>query len=32
MMIPRANHGESVNSAVIMYSQLVKELIKCDKC
>jgi hypothetical protein len=32
MMIFRANHGESINWATIMYSQLVKELIRWDKC
>jgi hypothetical protein len=28
MMISKANHGESVNWATIMYSPLVKELIR----
>ncbi len=32
MMISRAYHGESVNWATIMYYQLVKELIKWEKC
>ncbi len=31
-MMIRADHGEFVNWVVIMYSQLVKELIKWDKC
>jgi hypothetical protein len=31
MMISRVNHGESINWATIMYSQLVKELIKWEK-
>jgi hypothetical protein len=32
MMISKANHGESVNWAAIMYFQLVKELIRWGKC
>jgi hypothetical protein len=32
MMISKINHGESMNWATIMYSQLVKELIRWDKC
>jgi hypothetical protein len=32
MMISKANHGESINWVAIMYSQLVKELIKWEKC
>jgi hypothetical protein len=32
MMIFRVDHGEFVNWDVIMYSQLVKELIRWDKC
>jgi hypothetical protein len=32
MMISKTNHGEFVKWVVIMYSQLVKELIKWDKC
>jgi hypothetical protein len=32
MMISRVDHGESNNWAAIMYSQLVKELIKWEKC
>ncbi len=32
MMISKAHHGKSVNWATIMYSQLVKELIKWEKC
>jgi hypothetical protein len=32
MMISRANHGESINWAIIIYSQLVKGLIKWEKC
>jgi len=32
MMIYRANHGEYVNWAAIMYFQLVKELIRWEKC
>ncbi len=31
MMISRADHGESINWAVIMYFQLVKEFIKWEK-
>jgi sulfur transfer protein SufE len=31
MMISKADHGESINQVVIMYSQLVKELIKWEK-
>jgi hypothetical protein len=32
MMISKANHEESINWAAIMYSQLVKELIRWEKC
>ncbi len=32
MMISRADQGEFGNWAIIMYSQLVKELIRWDKC
>jgi hypothetical protein len=32
MMISKANNGESINWVAIMYSQLVKELIKWEKC
>jgi hypothetical protein len=32
MIITKVDHGESVNWVVIMYSQLVKELIKWEKC
>jgi hypothetical protein len=32
MMISRADHGESIDCAAIMYSQLVKELIRWEKC
>ncbi len=32
MMISKANHGESVNWATIMYFLLVKELIRWEKC
>jgi hypothetical protein len=32
MMISKVDHGESINWDVIMYSQLVKELIRWDKC
>jgi hypothetical protein len=32
MMIAKANHGEFVNWATIMYFQLVKELTRWDKC
>jgi hypothetical protein len=32
MMIFKADHGECVNWATIMYFQLVKELIRWDKC
>ncbi len=32
MMISKENHGEYVNWATIMYSQLVKKLIKWEKC
>ncbi len=31
-MISKANHSESINWDAIMYSQLVKELIKWEKC
>jgi hypothetical protein len=32
MMIFEANHGDSVNWVVIMYFQLVKNLIRWEKC
>ncbi len=32
MMISRLVHGESIDWAAIMYSQLVKELIRWEKC
>jgi len=32
MMISRVDHGEYVNWATIMYYQLVKELIRWEKC
>jgi hypothetical protein len=32
MMICRGNHGKSTNWVTIMYYQLVKELIKWEKC
>ncbi len=32
MMISKADHGEFVNWAAIMYSQLVNELIEWEKC
>jgi hypothetical protein len=32
VMISRADHGESINWATIMYSQLVKALIRWEKC
>jgi len=32
MMISKADHGESINWVAIMYFQLVKELIKWEKC
>jgi hypothetical protein len=32
MMIFKADHGEYANWAIIMYYQLVKELIKWEKC
>jgi hypothetical protein len=32
MVISKADHGEFVNWDVIMFSQLVKELIKWEKC
>ncbi len=32
MIISIANHGESINWAAIMYFQLVKELIRWEKC
>jgi hypothetical protein len=31
-MIFKADHGESVNWAIIMYFQLVNEMIIWDKC
>jgi hypothetical protein len=31
-MISKVNHGKSVNWGVIMYFQLVKELIRWEKC
>jgi hypothetical protein len=30
-MISKANHGKSINWAIIMYFQLVKELIRWEK-
>jgi hypothetical protein len=32
VMISKANHGKSVNWVAIMYFQLVKKLIKWEKC
>jgi hypothetical protein len=32
MMISRADHRESINWATIMYYELVKELIRWEKC
>ncbi len=32
MMISKADHGKFLNWVTIMYSQLVKELIKWEKC
>ncbi len=32
IMISKGNHGESINWVVIMYFQLLQELIKRDKC
>jgi hypothetical protein len=32
MMISKADHGKFVNWAIIMYSQMVKKLIKWEKC
>ncbi len=32
MMISRAHHGESINWVAIMYSQLVKEFFRWEKC
>ncbi len=32
MMIFKIDYGEFINWATIMYSQLVKELIKWEKC
>jgi hypothetical protein len=32
MMISIIDHGKSVNWAINMYLQLVKELIRCEKC
>ncbi len=32
MMISKADHGEFVNWAAIMYFQLVNELIRWEKC
>jgi hypothetical protein len=32
MMISKIDHGEYVNWVVIMYFQLVKELIRWEKC
>jgi hypothetical protein len=32
MMISKVDHGESVNWAVIIYYQLVKDLIRWEKC
>jgi hypothetical protein len=31
-MISKADHGKFLNWVTIMYSQLVKELIKWEKC
>jgi len=31
-MISRVEHGEFINWAAIMYSQVVKELIRWEKC
>ncbi len=31
MMISKANHGESIDWATLMYSRLVKALIKWEK-
>jgi hypothetical protein len=31
-MISKIDHGEFVNWVIIMYSQLVKKLIKWEKC
>jgi len=32
MIISKTDHGKSINLAAIMYSQLVKNLIRWDKC
>jgi len=32
MMISRVDHGKFINWVAIMYSQLVKELIRWEKC
>ncbi len=32
MLISKTNRGKSVNWVIIMYSQLVKELIRWEKC
>ncbi len=32
MLISRADHGEFINWAAIIYFQLIKELIEWDKC
>jgi hypothetical protein len=32
MMISLIDHGKSINWAIILYFQLVKELIKWEKC
>jgi hypothetical protein len=32
MMISKVDRGESINWAIIMYYQLVKELIRWEKC
>ncbi len=32
MMISKVEHGEFINWVVIMYFQLVKELIRWEKC
>jgi len=32
MMISKVDHGKSINWATIMYYQLVKKLIKWEKC
>jgi hypothetical protein len=32
MMISKADHGEFINWVAIMYFQMVKKLIKWEKC